>query len=98
MIQYLDRYSARQERRHEVLPGIIGLAQVKGRNSLAWNEKFEWDVRYVETRSFWLDLKILLITVRIVFSCDGVSAQGEATMPEFNPAGARETPGPGPVS
>jgi lipopolysaccharide/colanic/teichoic acid biosynthesis glycosyltransferase len=58
LVQYLPRYYPRQARRHEVRPGITGLAQVKGRNALTWEEKFEWDVRYVETRSFGLDLKI----------------------------------------
>ena len=63
LVKYLPRYSARQERRHEVRPGITGLAQVMGRNALTWDEKFEWDVRYVETRSLALDLRILLLTV-----------------------------------
>jgi sugar transferase EpsL len=85
MVQYLPRYSARQARRHEVLPGITGLAQVMGRNALSWDEKFEWDVRYVETRSFWLDLKILWLTVKMVLFREGITAAGDATMPEFNP-------------
>jgi sugar transferase EpsL len=85
MVQYLERYSPRQARRHEVKPGITGLAQVKGRNALSWNEKFEWDVRYVETQSFWLDLKILAGTVRMVLFREGISASGDATMPEFKP-------------
>jgi sugar transferase EpsL len=85
MVQYLERYSPRQARRHDVKPGITGLAQVKGRNALSWNEKFEWDVRYVETQSFWLDLKILAGTVRMVLFREGISASGDATMPEFKP-------------
>lgn len=92
MVQYLPRYTARQARRHEVTPGITGLAQVKGRNALSWDEKFAWDVRYVETWSLWLDLKILLLTVKTVFVREGISAQGDATMPEFNPS---STPQPG---
>jgi lipopolysaccharide/colanic/teichoic acid biosynthesis glycosyltransferase len=92
MVQYLPRYTAQQARRHEVTPGITGLAQVKGRNALSWEEKFAWDVRYVETRSLWLDLKILLLTVKTVFVREGISAQGDATMPEFNPS---STPKPG---
>jgi sugar transferase EpsL len=92
MVQYLPRYTARQARRHEVTPGITGLAQVKGRNALSWEEKFAWDVRYVETWSLWLDLKILLLTVKTVFVREGISAQGDATMPEFNPS---STPKPG---
>ena len=85
LVQYLPRYSPRQARRHEVRPGITGLAQVSGRNALSWEEKFEWDVRYVETWSLGLDLKILLLTVRTVFVREGISAQGSATMPEFQP-------------
>jgi sugar transferase EpsL len=87
MVQYLPRYSARQARRHDVVPGITGLAQVKGRNALSWDEKFEWDVRYVETRSFWLDLKILGLTLKTVVVRDGISARGDATMPEFKGSG-----------
>lgn len=83
LVQYLERYSARQARRHEVRPGITGLAQVMGRNELSWDEKFEWDVRYVETQSFWLDLKIIVLTVKAVFRREGISAKGDATMPEF---------------
>lgn len=85
LVHYLDRYSPRQARRHETRPGLTGLVQVKGRNALTWDEKFEWDVRYVETRSFWLDLKILLLTVKTVLWRSGISAQGDATMSEFNP-------------
>ena len=83
LVQYLPRYSPRQARRHEVPPGITGLAQVKGRNAISWEEKFEWDVRYVETQSVRLDFKILLLTVKTVFVRDGISAKGDATMPEF---------------
>lgn len=85
LIEYLPRYSPRQARRHEVRPGITGLAQIKGRNALSWEEKFEWDVRYVESQSFWLDLKILLITLKLVLFREGICAQGNATMPEFRP-------------
>lgn len=83
LVQYLNRYSPRQARRHEVRPGITGLAQVMGRNALSWEEKFEWDVRYVETQSFGLDVKILFLTIKAVFFRTGISAAGEATMPEF---------------
>ena len=86
LVHYLPRYSPRQARRHEVRPGITGLAQVKGRNALSWDEKFEWDVRYVETRSLALDLKILLLTIKTVFVREGISAHGDATMPEFDPS------------
>ena len=80
---YLSLYSARQARRHEVRPGITGWAQVNGRNALTWEKKFELDVWYVENHSLWLDLKILLMTVKKVFLREGISAQGEATMPVF---------------
>ncbi|MDP3071632.1 MAG: sugar transferase [Opitutaceae bacterium] len=89
LVQYLDRYTPRQARRHEVRPGLTGLAQVMGRNALSWEEKFEWDVRYVETRGFWLDAKIILLTFKAVLGRGGVNASGEATMSEFNPAAPR---------
>lgn len=94
MVQYLGRYSPRQARRHDVLPGITGLAQVKGRNALSWDEKFEWDVRYVETRSLWLDLKILWLTAATVVFRRGISARGDATMPKFDPAALRPDDAP----
>jgi lipopolysaccharide/colanic/teichoic acid biosynthesis glycosyltransferase len=87
LVQYLSRYSPRQLRRHEVRPGITGLAQVKGRNALSWEEKFEWDVRYVETQSLWLDVRILALTVKTVFVREGISAKGDATMSEFQGTG-----------
>ena len=86
LVDYLPRYNPRQARRHEVTPGITGLAQVNGRNLLSWDDKFEWDVRYVETRNFWLDLKILLLTIKQVVSREGISGVGEATMSEYLPA------------
>jgi sugar transferase EpsL len=89
LVDYLPRYSPRQARRHDVPPGITGLAQVKGRNAITWEEKFEWDVRYVENRSLWLDLKILALTVKPVFFRSGISAQGDATMPEFRGSAPR---------
>lgn len=85
LVQYLSRYTPRQARRHEVRPGLTGLAQVMGRNGLTWEEKFEWDVRYVETHGFWLDLKILWLTLWTVLGRTGVAAAGDATMPEFKP-------------
>jgi lipopolysaccharide/colanic/teichoic acid biosynthesis glycosyltransferase len=81
--QYLERYTPEQARRHEVPPGITGLAQVEGRNALGWDEKFRLDVWYVDHRSFALDLRILARTVLAVSSGRGVSAAGHATMPEF---------------
>jgi lipopolysaccharide/colanic/teichoic acid biosynthesis glycosyltransferase len=87
LVQYLERYTPQQARRHEVRPGITGLTQVKGRNAISWDEKFKFDVEYVETQSFWLDLKILALTVRAVFVREGISAAGDATMPEFMGSG-----------
>jgi lipopolysaccharide/colanic/teichoic acid biosynthesis glycosyltransferase len=86
LVEYLPRYSARQARRHEVRPGLTGLVQIKGRNALSWEQKFEYDVWYVEHRSWWLDLSILLRTVWQVVTRRGISAPGDATMPEFRPA------------
>jgi sugar transferase EpsL len=81
--RYLPLYSPAQMRRHNVVPGITGWAQVKGRNSLSWEEKFELDVWYVENQSALLDLKIILITLVTVLRRRGISGQGEATMSEF---------------
>jgi sugar transferase EpsL len=81
--QYLDRYNANQRRRHEAKPGITGWAQIHGRNALTWERKFELDVWYVDHASFWLDLRILGRTIAKVLRREGISAVGEATMPEF---------------
>lgn len=83
LTQYLDRYSPRHRRRHEVRPGLTGLAQVSGRNALGWPAKFDLDVEYVERCSLALDLRILWRTVSAVFRREGISAAGDATMPEF---------------
>lgn len=83
LMEYLPLYSAEQARRHEVRPGITGWAQVNGRNALSWEEKFQFDVWYVENQSLWLDLKILWMTLKKVIVRDGISAAGEATMPRF---------------
>ena len=83
LTRYLARYSKEQARRHDVLPGITGWAQIKGRNALSWEEKFALDVWYVDHWSPWLDAKILVATVLRVIRRDGISAQGEATMTEF---------------
>ncbi|GGR92209.1 hypothetical protein GCM10010169_40750 [Micromonospora fulviviridis] len=89
--EYLPRYSPTQARRHEVRPGITGLAQVRGRNSLSWEDKLRLDVRYVDTRTLRLDLSILLATVGTVLRREGISAAGMATAPEFVGAGSRST-------
>jgi lipopolysaccharide/colanic/teichoic acid biosynthesis glycosyltransferase len=83
LMQYLERYSPEQARRHETKPGLTGLAQVSGRNALTWEEKFRHDVDYVDTQSLGLDLRIIARTVLSVIRRDGISAAGEATMPEF---------------
>ncbi|WP_313047850.1 sugar transferase [Pseudomonas soli] len=84
LMEYLPLYSAEQYRRHEVRPGVTGWAQINGRNALSWEDKFKLDVWYVENRSFWLDLKILFLTVKKVIRKDGISAAGEATMSKFS--------------
>lgn len=83
LMQYLDRYTPEQARRHEVKPGITGWAQVNGRNAISWEEKFALDVWYVDNWSLWLDIRILFLTFWKVLKREGISAEGEATMPEF---------------
>jgi undecaprenyl phosphate N,N'-diacetylbacillosamine 1-phosphate transferase len=83
LIQYLPLYSSFQKRRHEVIPGITGWAQVNGRNAISWQQKFEYDIWYIDNKSFLLDVKILYLTVLKVFKSEGVSQDGEATMEEF---------------
>jgi lipopolysaccharide/colanic/teichoic acid biosynthesis glycosyltransferase len=82
-MEYLPLYSKEQYRRHDVRPGITGWAQVNGRNAISWDEKFKLDVWYVGNRSLWLDVKILLLTVKKVLIRDGISGEGEATMSKF---------------
>ncbi len=83
LMQYLGRYSPEQIRRHNTKPGITGWAQISGRNALEWEEKFRLDVWYVDNQSFWLDLKIIAITILKVLKCEGISYPGRATMEEF---------------
>jgi sugar transferase EpsL len=83
LMHYLDRYTPEQARRHEVRPGITGWAQVNGRNAISWDEKLALDVWYVDHRNLWLDLRILAATVAKVVHREGISAAGQATMPEF---------------
>jgi sugar transferase EpsL len=83
LLEYLGLYSPEQSRRHDVRPGITGWAQVNGRNALTWEEKFALDVWYVDNQSMWLDIRILFLTVAKVFTGDGVSQQGHATMEKF---------------
>jgi lipopolysaccharide/colanic/teichoic acid biosynthesis glycosyltransferase len=83
LVRYLERYTPEQARRHLVRPGLTGLAQVRGRNSLTWEDKFELDVWYVDHRSLALNARIMVETVLTVVRRDGIAAEGEATMPEF---------------
>jgi lipopolysaccharide/colanic/teichoic acid biosynthesis glycosyltransferase len=83
LVEYLPLYSKEQARRHQIKPGITGWAQINGRNALSWEEKFTFDVWYVDNQSFWLDLKILLLTIKKVFIKEGISADGEVTMSKF---------------
>jgi lipopolysaccharide/colanic/teichoic acid biosynthesis glycosyltransferase len=82
-MEYLDRYTAEQMRRHEVMPGITGWAQVNGRNAITWEQKFALDVWYVDHWSFGLDLKIIALTVWKTLKREGISPPGQATMEEF---------------
>ena len=83
LVQYLPLYNKEQARRHNVRPGITGWAQVNGRNAISWEDKFKFDVWYVDNQSFLLDIKILFLTVKKVFVREGISANGVATMPLF---------------
>ncbi|MBF4434694.1 MULTISPECIES: sugar transferase [unclassified Vibrio] len=83
LMQYLPLYSKEQARRHEVRPGVTGWAQINGRNAISWEEKFKLDVWYVDNHSFWLDLRILLLTVKKVFVKEGISADGHVTIAPF---------------
>ncbi|MCQ9326761.1 sugar transferase [Neisseria dentiae] len=83
LMHYLPLYNAFQYRRHEMKPGVTGWAQVNGRNAISWDEKFKYDVWYIDNYSFWLDIKILFLTIKKVFVREGISAEGEATMPYF---------------
>ena len=86
LVEYLSRYTPEQARRHLVRPGLTGLAQVSGRNAITWEEKFRQDIFYVDNHNLFLDLKIIARTLLKVLRRDGISAAGDATMPEFNPA------------
>lgn len=86
LMEYLSLYSPEQYRRHEVRPGVTGWAQVNGRNAISWEEKFKLDVWYVNNQSFWLDLKIMCLTIKKVLVRDGISASDHVTMPFFKGA------------
>jgi len=91
LIEYLDRYDPVQRRRHLVRPGITGWAQINGRNAIKWEQKFEYDVYYVDRWSFWLDVKIFFITIWKVIIREGISQEGKATMEKFT--GSKNKPG-----
>jgi len=84
LIEYLELYNEEQKRRHDVVPGITGWAQVNGRNAISWSEKFKYDVEYVDKQSFLFDLKIMFLTALKVFKREGISQAGNATMEKFN--------------
>ena len=83
LMEYLPLYSKEQFHRHDVRPGITGWAQINGRNSISWEEKFNLDIWYVNNQSFWLDIEILFLTIKKVFFREGISAEGAVTMPLF---------------
>lgn len=83
LVEYLPLYSTEQRRRHQVTPGITGWAQVNGRNAISWQQKFEYDGWYVDHQSFWLDLKILFLTILKVIKAEGISSETSATMEKF---------------
>ena len=84
LMEYLDLYTGEQMRRHEAKPGITGWAQINGRNAIAWEERFQLDVWYVDNQSFFLDMKIILLTIAKVITREGISARNEETMPKFS--------------
>lgn len=83
LVKYLDRYTSEQARRHEVKPGITGWAQVNGRNAITWEEKFKYDVWYVDNWNFWLDIKIIFMSIAKVIKGEGINQPGQVTMEEF---------------
>lgn len=83
LMEYLSLYTLEQAKRHDIRPGITGWAQINGRNAISWEQKFKLDTWYVEHRSFWLDIKIILLTIKKVLVRDGISADGEVTMSKF---------------
>lgn len=87
LMEYLPLYNDRQGRRHEARPGVTGWAQINGRNAISWEEKFNYDVWYIDNQSLWLDLKILFLTVKKVFMHEGISHANDATMPRFKGTG-----------
>lgn len=95
LMNYLSLYTEEQARRHEVRPGITGWAQVNGRNAISWEDKFKLDVWYVDNQSFWLDIKILFLTVLKVFKSEGINQDGQATMEKFKGSSQKKVSGNG---
>lgn len=95
LMNYLSLYTEEQARRHEVRPGITGWAQVNGRNAISWEDKFKLDVWYVDNQSFWLDIKILFLTVLKVFKSEGINQEGQATMETFKGSAQKKVSGNG---
>ena len=93
LMSYLPLYNEFQNRRHEMRPGVTGWAQVNGRNALSWDEKFAYDIWYIDHFSLWFDMKILFLTIKKVFIKEGISAEGEATMPYFTGNDSNEQKG-----
>lgn len=83
LVEYLERYNDEQKRRHEVRPGVTGWAQVNGRNAISWEEKFKYDVEYVDKLNFLLDMKIVFLTIKKIVVKEGISQEGNATMEKF---------------
>jgi sugar transferase EpsL len=88
VVQYLDRYSPEQARRHNVMPGITGWAQVNGRNAISWEERFALDIWYVDHQSLWLDLKIIVLTIWVILKREGINQPGHVTMEDFMGSGS----------
>ena len=93
LMSYLPLYNDFQFRRHEMRPGVTGWAQVNGRNAISWDEKFAYDIWYIDHFSLWFDMKILFLTIKKVFIKEGISAEGEATMPYFTGNDSNEQKG-----
>src|SRR5699024_11674895 len=93
LMEYLSLYTERQARRHDVKPGITGCAQVNGRNAISWEDKFKLDVWYADHQSFWLDIKILFLTVLKVFQSEGINQDGQATMEKFKGSSQKKVSG-----
>ena len=93
LMSYLPLYNEFQNRRHEMRPGVTGWAQVNGRNAISWDEKFAYDIWYIDHFSLWFDMKILFLTIKKVFIKEGISAEGEATMPYFTGNDSNEQKG-----